>query len=189
MKKFLAIILALFMALSLVACGTTPAQQPEGGNDANTEANGDANTGNTDANVDAPVVTDGATLGEGAHSFTLEITDAEGKIVLCRIDCAQNKMDVTGGAVDTEATYITKRDLKFDYNMVKYGNAIAEWDAQAKAFADYTVGKTADEVMGLDTTTNAEGYQVSTDETLLASCTMAIDGMQAAIATAANNAR
>ena len=43
--------------------------------------------------------------------------------------------------------------------------------------------------MGLDTTTNAEGYQVSTDETLLASCTMAIDGMQAAIATAVNNAR
>ena len=83
----------------------------------------------------------------------------------------------------------TKRELGDDYNMVKYGNAIAEWDAQAKAFADYTVGKTADEVMGLDTTTNAEGYQVSTDETLLASCTMAIDGMQAAIATAVNNAR
>ena len=51
MKKALALILALVMALSLVACGTTPAQQPEGGNDANTEANGDANTGNTDAYI------------------------------------------------------------------------------------------------------------------------------------------
>ena len=39
MKKFLAIILALVMTLSLVACGSTPAQQPDSGNDANVEAN------------------------------------------------------------------------------------------------------------------------------------------------------
>lgn len=78
MKKFLAIILALVMALSLVACGGTPAQQPDSGNDANVEANDGANT---DADVKAPVVTDGAVLGEGAHSFTLEITDADGKTI------------------------------------------------------------------------------------------------------------
>ena len=67
MKKFLAIILALVMTMSLVACGSTPAQQPDSGNDANVEANDGANT---DADVKAPVVTDGAVLGEGAHSFT-----------------------------------------------------------------------------------------------------------------------
>jgi len=53
MKKFLAIILVLVMALSLVACGGTPAQQPDSGNDANVEANDGANT---DADVKAPVV-------------------------------------------------------------------------------------------------------------------------------------
>ena len=116
------------------------------------------------------------------------VTDSEGKIVLCRIDCAQNKMDVTGGQVDTAATYTTKRDLKYDYNMVKYGNAIAEWDAQAKAFADYTVGMTADEVSAMETTEH-NGHDVTVDETLFASCTMDITGMRATIATAANNAR
>ena len=73
--------------------------------------------------------------------------------------------------------------------MVAYGSAIAEWDAQAKAFADYTVGKTAAEVAGIETTVNESGHNVTTDETLLASCTMDISGMMAVIALAANYAR
>lgn len=122
--------------------------------------------------------------------FGAAAVGSDGKILAALTDAIQPKITVSAeGEIVSKDYTATKRELGDDYNMVKYGNAIAEWDAQAKAFADYTVGKTADEVMGLDTTTNAEGYQVSTDETLLASCTMAIDGMQAAIATAANNAR
>ena len=73
--------------------------------------------------------------------------------------------------------------------MVKYGNSIAEWDAQAKAFADYTVGMTADEVNAMETRVNDHGYNVSADDTLYASCTIDITGMRATIATAVNNAR
>ena len=192
MKKVISVLLLACMLLTLTACGSQPAAPATDPTAEATEAPA-AETAEAEykLGMGVSVSLDSSDTNKAQVDATVAtvVTDSEGKIVLCRIDCAQNKMDVTGGQVDTAATYTTKRDLKYDYNMVKYGNAIAEWDAQAKAFADYTVGKTADEVMGLDTTTNAEGYQVSTDETLLASCTMAIDGMQAAIATAANNAR
>ena len=192
MKKVISVLLLACMLLTLTACGSQPAAPATDPTAEATEAPA-AETAEAEykLGMGVSVSLDSSDTNKAQVDATVAtvVTDSEGKIVLCRIDCAQNKMDVTGGQVDTAATYTTKRDLKYDYNMVKYGNAIAEWDAQAKAFADYTVGKTADEVMGLDTTTNAEGYQVSTDETLLASCTMAIDGMQAAIATAVNNAR
>jgi len=192
MKKAISVLLLACMLLTLTACGSQPAAPATDPTAEATEAPA-AETAEAEykLGMGVSVSLDSSDTDKAQVDATVAtvVTDSEGKIVLCRIDCAQNKMDVTGGAVDTAKTFLTKRELGDDYNMVKYGNAIAEWDAQAKAFADYTVGKTADEVMGLDTTTNAEGYQVSTDETLLASCTMAIDGMQAAIATAVNNAR
>ena len=133
---------------------------------------------------------DGNAMVKMYTEFGAAAVGSDGKILAALTDAIQPKITVSAdGEILNKDFTATKRELGDDYNMVKYGNAIAEWDAQAKAFADYTVGKTADEVMGLETTTNAEGYQVSTDETLLASCTMAINGMQAAIATAVNNAR
>ena len=73
--------------------------------------------------------------------------------------------------------------------MVAYGAAIAEWDAQSKAFSDYAAGKTAEELRGIETTVNEEGHAVAVDETLFASVTMAVDGMTAVIAQAADYAR
>ena len=115
--------------------------------------------------------------------------DSAGKIVLCRIDCAQNKMDVTDGAVEADKTFKTKMELGDDYGMVAHGNAVAEWDAQAQAFESYVVGKTGEEVKNMETTVNDAGHNVTTDETLLASCTMDISGMIAVIAQAAAYAR
>ena len=145
---------------------------------------------NSTESVSAADSEDGNAMVKMYTEFGAAAVGSDGKILAALTDAIQPKITVSAeGEIVSKDYTATKRELGDDYNMVKYGNAIAEWDAQAKAFADYTVGKTADEVMGLDTTTNAEGYQVSTDETLLASCTMAIDGMQAAIATAVNNAR
>lgn len=67
MKKMLALLLALMMTLSLCACGASaPA---------------------TDA-----VVADGATLGEGDTSFTLEIVDLDGNTVTATINTNEKKV-------------------------------------------------------------------------------------------------
>ena len=106
MKRFLAIVLALVMVLSLVACGGTSAQQPNDGQNAGVEA---------DANVDAaaPAVTDGATLGEGQHSFTLEITDADGKTITATVNtdeetvgAALTKLNIVQGDTGEYGLYI-----------------------------------------------------------------------------------
>ena len=191
MKKVISVLLLACMLLTLTACGSQPAAPATDPTAEATEAPA-AETAEAEykLGMGVSVSLDSSDTNKAQVDATVAtvVTDSEGKIVLCRIDCAQNKMDVTGGQVDTAATYTTKRDLKYDYNMVKYGNAIAEWDAQAKAFADYTVGMTADEVSAMETTEH-NGHDVTVDETLFASCTMDITGMRATIATAANNAR
>lgn len=45
------------------------------------------------------------------------VLDGEGKIVSCRIDCAQSKMDVADGAVDAAKTFKTKMELGDEYGM------------------------------------------------------------------------
>ena len=66
MKKILALMLALVLALSLCACGA-PA------------ADGAVDEG-------APVVTDGATLGEGATTFALVIKQLDGSSISATIN-------------------------------------------------------------------------------------------------------
>ena len=66
MKKILALVLALVLALSLCACGAPAA---DGAVDEGT-----------------PVVTDGATLGEGATTFTLVIKQLDGSSISATIN-------------------------------------------------------------------------------------------------------
>ena len=123
-------------------------------------------------------------------NYGAAVVDKDGKILAALTDATQPVITADKDGKITDATFKgTKRELGADYGMVAYGNAIAEWDAQAKAFADYTVGKTASEVAGLETVVNDSGHNVTTDETLLASCTMDISGMMAVIALAATYAR
>ena len=200
MKKILALVLALCMIFALAACGQSaaPAATEAPAADAATEAPA------ADAATEAPAAGGEYTLGMGVSLNTdssksgnaqvdatvaAVVLDAEGKIVSCRLDCAQSKMDISEGTVDTAAEFKTKMELGDDYGMVAYGNAIAEWDAQSQAFSQYVVGKTAAEVAAIETTKNDHGYSVAADETLLASCTIQITGMMAVIAQAAEYAR
>ena len=120
------------------------------------------------------------------------VTDEEGRIVECRIDDAQNKMNTD--AIDSGKTFRSKKELEYDYNMVKYSEAVNEWFQQAAAFEDYCVGKTAEEVASLPTRVRTEsephpGYVVTTDETLFASCSIQITSFKKVISEAAENAQ
>ena len=203
MKKALSLLLLACMLFTLTACGSTAAPAATEAPAEATEAPAEATETPADA-TEAPTEVTAAEykLGMGV-SVSLDssetnkaqvdatvaavVTDAEGKIVLCRIDCAQNKMDVTGGAVDTEATYITKRDLKFDYNMVKYSNATLEWFEQVENLENWVVGKTAEDIANIETKVNEEGYNVAVDEELFASCSISLEAFQDAIVKACND--
>ncbi len=203
MKKALSLLLLACMLFTLTACGSTAAPAATEAPAEATEAPAEATETPADATETPTEVTAAEyKLGMGV-SVSLDssetnkaqvdatvaavVTDAEGKIVLCRIDCAQNKMDVTGGAVDTEATYITKRDLKFDYNMVKYSNATLEWFEQVENLENWVVGKTAEDIANIETKVNEEGYNVAVGEELFASCSISLEAFQDAIVKACND--
>ncbi len=170
MKKLTAIILLLCMTLALCACGAPKAQDYSLGLgvSANTDSSKDGN-----AQVDATVAA--------------VVTDKDGKIVACRLDCAQNKMDVSAGTVDTAAAFKSKVELGDDYNMVAYSDATYEWYQQAEAFEAYVVGKTGAEVAAMETVVNEEGHSVTVDETLYATCSISIADFIEAVSKACSD--
>ena len=105
-------------------------------------------------------------------------------ITSCAIDAVQAKVnfDATGTVTtDLTAPVLTKNELGENYGMVAYGGAIAEWDAQAAAFASYITGKTAADVAGIAVNEKT----APTDADLTASVTIKIGGFQDLIAKAA----
>ena len=171
MKRILAVLLCAVMVLAAVACA--PAEKEYKLGMGVVVSMDSSKTGN--AQVDATVAT--------------VVTDADGKIVACRIDVAQNKMTVTDGAVDTAKTFETKMELGSRYGMEgKVDNngdgVMLEWDAQAKAFESFVVGKTGAEVAALQTQ-EAGGHQIAVDQALLeAGCSMQITDFIAAVVKA-----
>ena len=134
MKKVLAIILALVMALSLMACGSSPAQQPGG-----------------DADTETPVVTDGATLGEGAHSFTLEITDADGKTITATI----NTDEETVGAALLKLNIVQGEDSDYGLYVKTVNGITADYDKDQTYWSFYIDGEYAQ--TGVDMTAVNDG--------------------------------
>ena len=196
MKKILALILCLFMLATLVACGaeTTP-EQTEGQTTNQTEGQPEQTEAEYKLGMGVVVNTDSSKTGNAQIDATVAavVTDKDGKIVSCRIDVAQNKMNVTDGAVETDLEFKTKMELGDDYNMAKYGTpnveggTVKEWYVQTKAFEEYVVGKTAAEVEAIELQ-EVNAHQIAVDETLLsAGCTMQITDFMAAVVKACND--
>ncbi len=114
--------------------------------------------------------------------------DGAGKIVDCMIDQAQSKVSFSAAGelvTPLDATFKTKNELGAEYGMGKVSSIGKEWNEQAAAFAQYVIGKTAQEVQGI--AVDEEGYPTGAD--LTASVTIHITdfiaGVQKAIAGAA----
>ena len=106
-------------------------------------------------------------------------------ITSCVIDSVQAKVafDAAGTVTsDISAPVATKNELGENYGMVAWGGAIAEWDAQAAAFAAYVTGKTPAEVAGIAITEATK----PADADLAASVTISVIGFMNLIAKAAS---
>ncbi len=89
--------------------------------------------------------------GEGKYDVTMVavLVDDNGVIQDCIIDgiAASVKFDASGVITsDLTADPQTKNELGENYGMVAWGGAIAEWDEQAAALANFAVGKTVEEL-------------------------------------------
>ncbi len=121
-------------------------------------------------------------------TFTGVTLDADGKIVKCAIDMSQAKInfDTTGKITsDLTAEVKTKDELGDDYGMKAKSGIGKEWYEQAAAFADYCVGKTAEEVSAIAVTD--EGY--AADEDVLAGTTVHVSGLIEGVVAACENAQ
>ncbi len=112
------------------------------------------------------------------------LTVKDGFITSCVIDSVQAKVafDASGAVIsDVSAPVLTKNELGENYGMVAWGGAIAEWDAQAAAFAAYVTGKTAGEVGSIAVTETTKPAEAD----LAASVTISVGGFQALVQKAA----
>lgn len=113
------------------------------------------------------------------------IVDADGKIVSCYIDTAQNKMGFTAeGKVVKKDEFQTKKELGEKYGMKAASGIGKEWDEQIQVLEEYVIGKTAEEVAGIA----VDDATKPTDVDLVAGVTIKIGDYKKAIVEAAQNA-
>lgn len=121
--------------------------------------------------------------------FAAVVTDADGAILADLIDAIQPQIAFNKAGEIGDLTFKgSKKELKEDYGMKEYSDAIAEWYDQAKCFEEYIVGKTASDVTAIKTVKNEEGHSVATDadKDLLAGCTISIADFQKAVGASAD---
>ena len=129
---------------------------------------------------------DGEGLAQVDSVAAAVVVDADGKIVSCQLDTAQNKMGFTAeGKVVMKEEFKTKKELKEDYNMKPASGIGKEWYEQAEALEAYVSGKTAEEVKGIAVDESTK----PTDADLVAGVTVKIGSYKEAIAEAAENAK
>lgn len=142
MKKIFAIILALVMSLSLMACGTSAPQ-----NDAT-------------ADGDTPLVTDGATLGEGTHSFTLEIADLDGNTVTATINTDE---ETVGGAL-SKLDIIQGEESDFGLYIKTVNGITADYDVDQTYWAFYIDGEYAQTGADMTAITDGSVYRLAVEK-------------------------
>lgn len=153
--------------------------------------NNSTNT-NTNNSTNNPATTEKVTynLGFGySTSFTatqatvnvaVAAFDNAGKILNARLDVVQVPLAAVEGFIDTSKNpnLLSKVELGTDYNMLKSSKINKEVYQQIEAFADWTVGKTVDEVVA---GTTGAGHGVAVAPDLTTSVTISVDDFEAAL--------
>ena len=185
MKKFLAVLLTVLMSLSLVACsgGDTPAGDDTQGDEPSSE------TVTMGLGVSSSVSGNGVDADHENGQFqqnatyALVVFDGEGKITDVKLNVAQNTATWDGSGVVEANVIPSKFERDDDYNMRGSSPIGAEWDEQTRAFEEYVIGKTVDEVKGMELDTENHSGPVD----LTSSCTISVVEFINAIVNAAEN--
>lgn len=207
MKKVFALVLALAMAAVVFSgCGST-AGTPSG-ETATTVTGEAATTAPAESTAVAPATGDALKTGlavvtslaksteagekdglaETDSTVIAVLVDGAGKIVDCKIDVAQTKINFSKeGKITTpkDTVFKSKQELGTEYGMGKTSGIKKEWNEQADAFAAYVTGKTVDEVKGI--AVSAEGKATAAD--LTSSVTIHVGEFIEAVEKAVNNAQ
>jgi hypothetical protein len=142
-------------------------------------------TTNIAKSVDASADAEGT--AEAYTTISVLTVNADGVITSSLIDAVQAKVSFDAkGAItaDTSADVLSKDELGDGYGMRSASAIGKEWNEQAAAYAEYTVGKTVDEVNG---TAVEEGRAADAD--LAASVSVHITDFNAAITKAVASAQ
>ena len=186
MKKLICVILAILMTASVLfvtGCGN------------NNGTSGGAKDDNTKLKLGMGVYSyyeqaTGATedangKGQVVSTVAAVLVDANGKIVKCDLDTADNTVEFTAeGKTVSKTDFKTKREQGDSYGMKQYAGSAKEWYEQADAFEALAVGKTAAEVKAL---VAAEGK--GNADVISAGCTIAVSDFAKAIEKAVKNAK
>lgn len=140
------------------------------------------------------------TAGEIRVSSDFAATVISNNVIIAALnDAIQPRIIVSPLGELTSNFYGTKRELKENYGLhqaLNYGmdanedGIVLEWYLQSFEFSNYVVGLSKNEVINLETATNKFGYQMSTDDDLLAAgCTIQITGFKEIVVKAIEYAR
>lgn len=106
-------------------------------------------------------------------NYAVVTLDADGKITSCLIDASQAKCTIADGKFTVaEGAFITKKELKEDYNMKAASPIQKEWYEQAAAFEAFAKGKTA-----ADLTAAVGENGMPADADLKAGCTINVNSI------------
>ena len=201
-----AAVLVIVLVLVLALGGNQTPETPDDGGEQGGEQGGNGEENNpvlNDYTLGLGVVVNldssKTALAEVDATVATVVLDKDGKIVACRLDVAQNKVDVTDGFVTVPGSFKTKMELGSAYGMA--GSAwstdndgdgrILEWNEQAKAFEAWCIGKTVAQVEALgaeENLQNAHNHWFTKDEDLLsAGCTIQIGDFVGAVVKACND--
>ena len=128
MKKFLSLILCFVMVLSLAACG-----------------------GTNDNADEIKTVTDGQTVGEGAKSFPLTITDKDGNSIQVTV----NTDEETVGSALVALGLVQGEESEYGLYVKTVNGITAEYEVDQTYWAFYINGEYA--MTGVDQTPIADG--------------------------------